>query len=158
MVVGSFGKTRRRDRMRTLAFLLLVSVSALTLTPVCGSALDVDAGECCQQRGCHETSAACDRVTKSKEPANSQGDCCSPTAKSSPAPSGPDRCCERGQLTYPTIKAQSSVSATVVLPLTLVIALPPSTMSTPFTERVVWEAAPKISIRPLYTLTATYRI
>ena len=137
---------------------MLASVSALTLTPVCGSALDVDAGKCCERRVCQEISTACDHVAKSKGQAGSQDSCCSPTAKNSSAPCGPDQCCERGRLTYPTIKVQSSASATIVLPLTPAIVLPPSTTATTFAERVVWEAALKIPIRPFYTLTATYRI
>jgi hypothetical protein len=133
-------------------------MSALTLTPVCGNALDVDAGKCCERRVCQETSAMCDHATKSNGQANSQEGCCSPRVKNSTTPCGPDQCCERGRLTYPTIKAQSSVSATIVLPLTPAVVLPPSTAATTFTERVVWESALKIPIRPFYTLTATYRI
>ncbi len=158
MIVGSLGKMRRSGRMRTLVFVLLASVSALTLTPVCGSALDIDAGKCCERQACPETSAACDHVTGSKGQADSQKGCCSPTAKSSSAPCGADQCCEQGRLNYPTIKAQSSASATIVLPVAPVIALPPSTPASTFAERAVWEAALKIPLRPLYTLTATYRI
>ena len=154
-MVGSFRKMQYSGRIRGLAFVLLASVLALTLTPVCGSPLDVDAGKCCERRACHVT---CDRVTKSKGQAHAHEDCCSPTAKNSFAPGDADQCCEHGRLIYPTIRPQSSASATIVLPLTPAIVLPPSIMTTNFAERVVWEAALKIPIRPFYTLTATYRI
>ena len=68
-MVGSFGKMRHSGRIRTLAFVLLASVLALTLTPVCGSPLDVDAGKCCERRACH---MACDHVTKAPGQANAQ--------------------------------------------------------------------------------------
>ena len=81
MVVGPCGKMRHSGRARALAFVLLASVLALTLTPVCGSPLDVDAGKCCERRACHMPSRACDRVTKSKGHAHAHEDCCSPTRK-----------------------------------------------------------------------------
>jgi hypothetical protein len=157
-VVRPFVKMRRGSVVRILAFALLASMSALTLTPVCGSPLDVDAGKCCERRACHMTSAACNRVIKSNGPTHVREYCCSPTARNSTAPGGADQCCEHGRLIYPTVRPQSSASATIVLPLTPAIVLPPSTTANPFAERVVWEAALKIPIRPFYTLTATYRI
>lgn len=158
MVVGSLEKMRHRGGIRGLAFVLLASVLALTLTPVCGSPFDVDAGKCCKRRACHETSAARDRLAKSEGQAHAHEDCCSPTAKNTPVPGDAEQCCEHGRLIYPTIRPQSSASATIDLPLTPAIVLPPLTTATTFAERVVWEATLKIRIRPFYTLTATYRI
>ncbi len=108
MVVSSFVKMRRRGNIRTLAFVLLASLSALNLTPVCGSALDVDAGKCCERRVCPGTSAAGDHVAKSRGHSGSQDSCCAPTAMNSSAPGNADQCCERGRLNFPTIRPQSS--------------------------------------------------
>jgi len=157
-VVGPFGKIRHSGKIRAQTFVLLASVLALTLTPVCGSPLDVDAGKCCERQACHMTPAACNRVTKSNGSAHAREDCCSPTAKNSSAPGDADQCCEHGRLIYPTVRPQSAASAVIVLPLTPAIVLPPSTSVASFVERAVWGAALKIPIRPFYTLTATYRI
>ncbi len=152
---GHLGKMRHSGRVRTLAFVLLASVLALTLTPVCGSPLDVDAGKCCEHRACH---MACDHVTKAPGQANAQDDCCSPHAKNSSAPGDADQCCEHGRLIYPTIKPQSSGSATILLPLAPAIVLASSRPANTFVEHVIWGIPLNIPLRPLYILTATYRI
>ena len=154
-MVGSFRRKRHSGRTRAAAFVLLAGVLALTLTPVCGSPLDVDAGKCCERRACD---MACDHVTMPAGQANAQEDCCSPHAKNPSAPGDADHCCEHGRLIYPKIKAQSSASATILLPLAPAIVLAPSTPANTFVEHAIWGAPLKIPLRPLYTLTASYRI
>ncbi len=74
------------------------------------------------------------------------------------AGSGSARCCELGELNHPNAKLPSSPSVTNVL--TTVAALTLSSLAPPpmFSQGFYSEAPVKIPLRPLYTLTAAYRV
>jgi|SRR5436309_856725 len=150
------GLRRRQHRMaaRLLALVLLAGVFALTSTPVCGSALDVDPIACCERHACGQSSKSFPGTRHLRQ---SRGGCCSMAEGVCDAGSGAGRCCELGQLNHPNAKVQPSRSATHVLNVLGALALP-SLAPPPFSEALHAQAPLKIPLIPLYMLTATYRI
>ena len=151
------GLRRRQHRMaaRLLALVLLAGVFALTSTPVCGSALDVDPIACCEHHACGQSSKSCPGTRHLRQ---SRGGCCSMSEGVCDAGSGAERCCELGQLSHPTARPQASRSATHVLNVLGALVLPSLAPPPPSSPALHAEAPLKIPLIPLYILTATYRI
>jgi len=155
--MGVLGLRRRQHRMaaRVLGLVLLAGVFALTSTPVCGSALDVDPVACCEHHACGQSPKSCPGARHLQQ---SRGRCCSMSEGVCDAGSGAERCCELGQLSHPTAKLQPSASVTHVLNVVAALALPSLAPSPTFSQALYAKAPLKIPLIPLYTLTATYRI
>lgn len=140
---------------RLLALVLLAGVFALTSTPVCGSALDVDPIACCAHHACGQSVKSC---SSTRHLQHSRGGCCSASAGVCHDSSGAERCCELGQLNHPNAKLQPPMSAPHVLNVLAALALPSLAPPLTFSEALDAEAPLKIPLIPSYTLTATYRI
>jgi hypothetical protein len=155
-------RTRRTRSPRVVAAILLGSVLALTCAPICGSPLDVDAGQCCKRQGCAESSASVsDGLSATR--ATKRGTCCHSSSQGLSATHSDEECCQRGRLTFPTAKIQSSVSAATLTTNALTI-FPPATPifaavdSSAFALTIQESPPSRIHPIPLYTLNSTYRI
>ena len=151
------GSRRRQHQMaaRLLGVVLLAAVFALTSTPVCGNALDVDPIACCEHHACGQSANSRPGTTHLQQ---SRSGCSSMSEGVGDAGSGAERCCQLGALNHPSAKLQSSASGTHVL--YVVAALTPLSLAPPraFSRGSYSEAPLKIPSIPLYTLNATYRI
>lgn len=140
---------------RLLGLILLAGVVALTSTPVCGSVVDVDPIACCEHHACGQSAKSCPSKRHRRQ---SRGECSSMSEGACDSGSGAARCCKLGELSHPNAKLQPSASATHVLNVVAVLALPSLAPPPTFSEALYAEAPLKIPLIPSYTLTATYRI
>ncbi len=140
---------------RLLALVLLAGVFALTSTPVCGSALDIDPIACCERHACGQSTKSCPGTTHLQ---HSRGGCSSMSEGVCDTSSGAERCCELGALNHPNAKLQPSASTIHVLSVLVALALSSLAPPPTFSQALYAEAPLKIPLIPLYTLTATYRI
>jgi hypothetical protein len=148
---------RRANVNRMVAGLVLSGFVLLTGAPLCGSPSDADPSACCERHGCHHPEPGAIGETSS----HGRDVFIRNTGSRSDESSAED-CCRQGDLTYPVMKAQSSVSAPHQA-LTQHIVLYEGSFNSPRAGCLFALAAgpsPPLRIRStdLYTLHSAYRV
>jgi hypothetical protein len=151
------GPRRRQHRMaaRLLGLVLLAAVFALTSTPVCGNALDIDPIACCEHHACGQSAKSHPGTTHLQQ---SRSGCCPMSEGVGDVGSGAERCCQLGTLNHPNAKLQSSASATHVLCVVAALTLLSPAPLPAFSRASYLGVLLRIPSISLYTLNATYRI
>jgi hypothetical protein len=150
--------TPRPTRARVLSCVLLGGFLLLTSGPVCGSLTDVDPAACCKRHGCRQSMPSRRSVSCATESAGRH--ICSDAGEGCSSNSTAEDCCHRGNLAYPVVGAQSSLSfsashVTALLVVANASVRRPATVSV--TCRLRLPVSPPLLI-PLYSLHSTYRI
>lgn len=156
----SHPRRRNRGRLETriVGLVLLTGLFTLTSTPVCGAPVNLDPASCCERHACRVAAADLSRVHCATENRNSPGGN-SFTPAEAPGGSGSvSQCCVQGRLRYPAARVQGLTSGTVTLQVVLSPGLSFWAPSSSFPLAVNLQLPLKISLSPIYTLTATYLI
>ena len=149
-------KNRQCSLFRLVAGAVLAGVLSLTLAPVCGSAMDVDSELCCERHGCLSTTH--NAPSSMRGIMHHAGGESETTLQYGSVGYNADRCCEQGQLNYPTSQIRASESAEAFVLFAVEFVVPVVQVPSLFGQELRPTSLFKPGPTPLYALHASFRI